>query len=241
MTWPANGLIAEAVEICTVCRSAGFSVRLFGGIAARVVGRAWFESHPEHQRRAKDIDLVGRKENLVQLQQILHQRGYQEIRQISLETEGTRAFFRRDEAVIDYSGDELVFAQRLPLRARLECDFPTLSLTDLLLEKLQIVSPRSEQIVDFLALVGSAAELNIEKQYFAEILGRNWGYWHSAELFLGCVHEYCLNEDLDEIRKAVTALEALVREVPRSLQWHVRSFFGEALPWHGVVEPMFGE
>jgi hypothetical protein len=233
-----NSLVREAIDICRTCRASGVEVRIFGGIAAAIVGQNWYSQHPEYRRRPKDIDLVGRRATLERFRTILRARGYEEDRRIALETEGQRALFTSAAATIDYSSDALCFAQELRVGDRLDRAFPTLPATDLILEKLQIVAPHPPQIFDFVAMLCSEPPQNLDSARMTQILGTQWCFWHSASRFLMEAKQSMNSRALLIEAGMIDELSKTLDQLPKSLRWKIRSWFSELLPWHDVVEPI---
>jgi hypothetical protein len=236
MTPSRETLIAEAIEICTICRTDGVEVRAFGGVAAAIVGEGWFRKYPERKRSLKDIDLIGRRKDLNRFRRTMQERDYRETRRIAIETEGDRALFGKDAVAVDFVSDALRFAQTLPVKDRLAKSFPTLSVSDLLLEKLQIADPQLPQLIDFFAILFSPKRSSIEADYIGRILGSNWGYWHSTNLFLEKARSVAKTEHFTDEIPLLVEFKGLVDSVPKTLAWKFRSWFGEHLPWHEVVE-----
>jgi len=230
--------IIEALAVCDAVRVAGGEVRLFGGVAAAIVGRPWFDSHPAFARRTRDIDLVGRKEHLKIVRDVLVDRGFREAPQVRVQTEGERAYFSRSDITIDFAGDELIFCQRLDVRDRLHLAYPTLPVTDLLLEKLQIVEPAEHNLADLLALIGSVGPATIDNAYVWRVLGARWGYWYSAKRFIERAKEFARRNAEESSIVTLNTLGQIIGSTPRTLRWRVRAAFGTTLPWYAPVEPL---
>jgi hypothetical protein len=231
-------LLSEAIDICSICRAGGIQVNIFGGVAAAIVGASWFSRHPEYRRKSKDIDLVGHRMTMDRLRSVLQERGYREERHVAIETEAQRALFLGPVAIIDFSSDVLRFAQELAVIDRLGLSFPTLSPTDLILEKLQIVSPKPPQIIDFIALLCGDRPQRVDGVRLEEVLGNQWPYWHSACLFLSEAREHARRQKLFDEVAAMDEFVEMITRLPKTFRWKVRSSFGEYLPWHSTVEPI---
>lgn len=234
-------IIQEAIDLCNECRRAGVEIRIFGGVAAAIISEDWFNRNLRFRRHHKDVDVVGRKEDLKSVRRIMAIRGYEEVKQIALQTEGERAVFGRKDCVIDFAGDDLSFCQRLPVRDRLALDFPTLSITDLALEKLQIVEPGPVQIIDFIALIISPKAESLDRIRLWSILGRSWGYWYSAKCFLKAAEVFASANGITEAIAHLHSFESWIDDTPRGICWRARSLFRTLIPWRAPVEPIDGE
>jgi hypothetical protein len=211
---------------------------MFGGIAAAIVGKDWFADHARYSRNHCDIDLVGRKEDLHILRRILAGRGYKEAKRVALETEGGRALFGRDGYAVDFAGDELSFCQRINIRSRLTLSYPTLSYSDLILEKVQIAAPPASKIMDFIAILCSVSPENLERPYLENILGRNWEFWHSASEFIRQATIVARAEGLADVKPRLADLAIFLDRLPKSIPWRLRAIFGTSISWHSPVESL---
>jgi hypothetical protein len=229
-------LIQEAVSLTNECRKAGGQVRIFGGIAAAMVGAKWFEKNPRYARTPGDIDLVGRKEDLTIFRRVAATRGYREAKHVVLETEGGRALFASDDCAVDFAGDEILFCQSIKVRSRLTLSYPTLSPGDLALEKLQIAEPSNPSFVDFIAIVSSVGVSGLDPLHLKTVLGNNWGFWYSAKRFLKRAKEFATNERLDDVVPMLIELDLILDSIRKSIRWRLRSLFGTLIPWHAPVE-----
>jgi len=151
---------------------------------------------------------------------------------------------------IDVFFDKLLVANHpLDFRGRLELDFPTLTPTDLLLEKLQIVNFSEKDMKDTLVLLlahqmgeEDGAGL-INARYIAGLLARDWGFWYTVTTNLKGVKELLPEMDLPQEEKGVIAqrvdrLIDRIEEEPKSLRWKTRARIGPKMRWYEPVETM---
>lgn len=100
--------------------------------------------------------------------------------------------------------DKLLAANHpIDFRGRLELDWPTISLTDILFEKVQIVSFSEKNLKGTLLLVrahalseGQAPEA-IDVRYITSLLAKDWGFW------------YIITTNFKGLRKAVLEMPSL--------------------------------
>jgi hypothetical protein len=87
----------------------------------------------------------------------------------------------------------------------LELDYPTISLVDLLLEKMQIVRINEKDIIDTIMLlrehdVGSSDDETINIDYMAKTCKSDWGLWKTVTALRSKVGERVKwYRDVDEV------------------------------------------
>jgi len=152
---------------------------------------------------------------------------------------------------LEFSHDVL-FGKR-PGNGRLELDYPTISLTDLVLEKLQIHRIGRKDLVDLLVIflgheVREGANGDREAVYaghIANLLADDWGFWYEStqnlektkQMLTQFVGEGHISQELaTRIRSRITALERSLQSVPKGRHWEKRAKVGTAKPWFREVE-----
>ncbi len=137
----------------------------------------------------------------------------------------TRNIFHHKQGLydVDIFYDKLNFSHPVvfgtaPGRGRLELDFPTITLTDIVLEKLQIHHINKKDLIDLMILFcGHELAEQDEKEkinlgYIAKTLAGDWGFWFDSstnlEKVLSIAIEFSQSgkvkiEDLDLLRKQI--------------------------------------
>ncbi len=158
---------------------------------------------------------------------------------------------------VDIFLDKLEFSHdvlfgRKPGNGRLELDFPTISVTDMVLEKLQIHQIARKDLVDlmilFLGHEAKSAEGDREAvgvEYITDLLADDWGFWYESMQNLGktrhllgaFVEEGKVPANLgDRILSRIGILETALRSAPKGRRWEKRAKIGAAKPWFREVE-----
>jgi hypothetical protein len=138
-----------------------------------------------------------------------------------------------------------------PGTGRLEIDYPTISPTDLVLEKLQIHQINRKDLVDLIMvfIVHDVQEQPgknaVDGPYIAEILSADWGFWYDATTNLGSV-KILIDEftKTGKLKAALsrTALERIdkllniITSHPKSRSWEKRAKAGTNKPWFKEVD-----
>lgn len=158
---------------------------------------------------------------------------------------------------VDVFFDKLEFSHDIdfgnkPGKGRLELDYPTITLTDLVLEKLQIHRINRKDLVDLAVLFhghglcdeGDTTKRDcIDADYIASILASDWGFWYDAVSNLNKLANFVSaelsNVDTDASRTVQERVRALINSIekkPKSKEWIKRSKIGTSKPWYREVE-----
>jgi len=157
---------------------------------------------------------------------------------------------------VDIFFDKLEFSHDVnfgnkPGKGRLDLDFPTITITDLVLEKLQIHQINMKDIIDLMVLfraydIATQFDKNvIDAGYISSILSDDWGFWFDAVNNLNKVKQFTdkfhkdgkLNiEDRNIITERVDKLLRIIEETPKTKKWIKRSKEGTSKPWYREVE-----
>jgi hypothetical protein len=152
---------------------------------------------------------------------------------------------------LEFSHD-VVFGKR-PGNGRLELDAPTISLTDMVLEKLQIHRIARKDLVDLIVLfLGHEVKTSangdhelVDAGHIANLLADDWGFWYEStqnlqktrQLLGTFVKEGKIPSDYaTRIEKRIGDLEATLQSVPKGRHWEKRAKVGTAKPWFREVE-----
>ncbi|MEM4614992.1 MAG: hypothetical protein QXN25_05295 [Desulfurococcaceae archaeon] len=151
---------------------------------------------------------------------------------------------------LEFSHD-IVFGNK-PGKGRLELDYPTISLADLLLEKLQIHKINRKDLVDLAVLLhghwlckerGERDRDCIDDDYVASVLASDWGFWYDAVLNLNKLASFVSAElsivDANAsktVQDRIRALMDSIEKKPKSKEWIKRSKIGTSKPWYREVE-----
>jgi hypothetical protein len=148
--------------------------------------------------------------------------------------------------VVDIFFDELYFCHPIPLRDRLHLDYPTITPTDLLLEKMQIVELNPKDIKDSLVLllehpIDASNSDAIDPSYIAELLAGDWGFYYTVTRNLEKLQPDAADYGgLDEsgweiVGERVKELQRAIEEEPKTTKWKIRARIGPRKRWYQEV------
>ena len=236
--------IAEAKRIIDAARAQGIVLRLLGGLAVRF----HCESLDFCERDHGDIDFVGHRRDANRIASLFADLGFEEIVHVREATGGRQLQFacecRHERDWAEFSGhldDHIdVFLETfkmdhaIDLGDRLELEEYTITVSDVLLTKLQMANLNEKDERDIFTLlqdleVGTSENPGaIDVTYVARLCARDWGLFHDVELNLERLSErldaYALEPaKRDRIRAAIERLQEAIETEPKSRGWRLRA------------------
>jgi hypothetical protein len=236
----ALGLVEDA-------REQGLELRILGSLAYRLHCPANIELFEQMKRDLTDIDLAARGDQRRDVRTWLEARGFVVDQDIVVATEGKRYCFTEPGSgtALDIFFDELYFCHPIPLRDRLELDYPTITPTDLLLEKMQIVELNPKDVKDSLVLLlehslDASGTDAIDHTYVARLLGADWGFYYTVTTNLERLRGHLGDGELDAgqaqiVEERIEALERAIEEEPKTGKWRMRARIGPRKRWYQEV------
>lgn len=240
-------MIGEAIKIVEAAQRRGVILRILGAIAIRLhsAGLDGFHSRLGRLENAgksfTDIDLVGYSSQYGEIRKLMEKELSFKISPQFLLLHGKeRLLYNHPENFyhVDIFLDKLIFSHDISFgrrgSGRLELDYPTITVTDLLLEKLQIHEINEKDIKDIIVLLrahplGRSDEDQVNLDYLVKILGDDWGFWKDATdnlrktlSFAGKYRESGLisAEDYREIEEKVVELLSTLESCPKTKKWY---------------------
>ena len=241
--------IEQAHQILDKARERQVTLRLLGAIAFHLSCPNFNYIQRETGRVFTDIDFMGYFKQMRDVERLFKEMGYSEDRRIK-SVPGLRRsiFFHSNQPWhSDVFYDVLEFSHEIDLRGRLEIDYPTLSLVDLLLEKMQIARINEKDVIDTLMLlreheVGETDDRTIGIGHLARCCKADWGLWKTVTTNLDKVdrltdkYDVLGTEDRQIIRQRLAKIHAHIdREAP-TIRWRLRSRIGERVQWYRDVD-----
>lgn len=241
--------IDRAYDILDMANECHLTLRLVGALAFHVHCPRYNYIQKETRRYFTDIDFMAYIEHKAAIENLFTELGYvADIRVKSVPHLKRSIFFTRDHRWhSDVFYDVLDFSHQIDFRGRLEIDYPTVSLVDLLLEKMQIVQLNEKDVIDTLMLlrehdVGSTDDEAVNVDYLAQVCRADWGLWKTVTTNLDKVdrliddYEVLTAHDREIIHDRLRRVVARIEQEPPTLRWKLRSRIGERLKWYRDVD-----
>ena len=182
--------LEEARRLTDEAQKRGLVLRVMGPIALHY----YFPDHVELYRQMErlgdrvftDIDYASYGKHRGKMIAFFESMGYQVEKRALMISGGSRhIYFGERIPMIDVFFDQLSYNHPIDYRGRLEIHPHCVSLTDLMLQKLQIVHINDKDLKDMmlLLLAGRVAESDqgaINGKYIAKLFSDDWGFYYTA-------------------------------------------------------------
>lgn len=239
-----------ALKLVEDAEKRGIQLRILGSIAYRLQCPTNLHLFQDMARVLTDVDFGALKSQNQEIREFFLSQGYRPDEGVYVASEGARHIYLHPETNlnVDVFANELYFCHRIPFEGRLDIDYPTISTTDLLLEKMQIVEINLKDFKDTLVLMlehplGSPADSNkhIDVRYICDIMSRDWGFYYTFTMNLKRVPDYIsefpaiTEHEGETIRSRVNGLLEAIEVAPKSMKWKVRAKIGTRALWYQEV------
>lgn len=124
--------------------------------------------------------------------------------------------------------------------------YPTITLSNIFLEKTQIVELTEKDIKDVIILlreheVGDTEKETVNARYIANLLSRDWGFYYTVTTNLNRIKEHprryevLTEEDHKGVANKIEEVLQAIEEEPKSLKWRMRAKIGTKKKWYTEV------
>ncbi len=243
----------EAIRIAEVGNSKGIILRVMGACAIRIHCSNSQNILDSLQRMITDVDFMSYNKFEERIDQLFKELGYQ--------SEGEMAKFYshmygqvrsgyvdpKTQRKVDVFFDRLEMCHTIDFKNRLEIDFPTLSVSDLLLEKMQIVRINEKDVKDALVLihehdVGEEDKETVNSKYISRLLAEDWGFYYTVTTNLKKLKTLLPQYDVFSGDSKTTIMHRIdkmlnsIEEQPKSMKWKMRARIGTSRKWYADVD-----
>jgi len=243
---PLESLSEEAERILNGAQRLGITLKLLGGVA--VSKRCPSASKPPLSRRYVDIDAMGKRKETAKINQLFKELGYKPRERFNA-LQNSRLIFNdlANQRRVDVFLDTFEMCHKFNFRDRLDLEPKTISLSDLLSTKLQIVEINQKDIKDIFALlldheVSKEEALDkLNATYIAKLCAEDWGVYKTFTMNLSKLAGYTASIGLDEeqtkrVSERAEALRNSIEAAPKNMGWKMRARVGERRRWYELPE-----
>jgi len=250
---PLTDFIQEAMRIVKLAEKRGIILRVMGACSIRLHCPKYEYLHKELGRELSDIDFASYDAHKPKMEKFFETVGYKPRKYITSDwayvTGGAQRRHIYDDMenkrVTDIFFDKLEMCHTIDFRGRLELDYPTITLADIVLEK-QIVKLAEKDVKDVFVLfreheVGEKDKEMVNARYIARLLSRNWGFYYTLTTNLNRVKEFsrryeALTErDHQDVTTKIDKLLEVIEKEPKSMGWKMRAKIGTRKKWYTEV------
>jgi hypothetical protein len=243
--------LEEARRLTDEAQKQGIVLRVMGPIALHF----YFPEHVDLYRRMErlgervftDIDYAAYSKHRGKIVPFFEKQHYEIERRSAMLSGGERhIFFSPVIPMIDVFYDRLNYNHPIDYRGRLEIHPHCVSLTDLLLQKLQIVQINDKDLKDGMLLllaakVGESDTGMMNAKYVAKLMADDWGFYYTSTTNLGKVKaaaegvKALTTEQRTVIGQKADQLLEAIEKAPKSGKWKSREKIGTKKPWYNEV------
>jgi hypothetical protein len=245
--FPFDLLASEHERILKKAQSKGITIRLLGAMAFELHCSQYAVLRRELGRKLSDLDYAALSKQWGPLIDVMKDLGYEfDERRAMLHGLDRVIFFHPEGIRVDVFFDRLDMCHNIDFRDRLQIDPETISLADLLLEKMQIVRITEKDIIDMiiLCLANPITENDegINATYIAKRLSHDWGFYFTATTNLKRIQNEFLDRyhqlseaDRNLVRSRIAQLLSHIEAIPKTTAWRLRSQIGPRVKWYKDV------
>jgi len=238
-------LVNEGIKLVEEAKRRDIVARLMGAIAFRIHCPQFGYLHDLLERKLTDVDIAARSNQKSKIISLFRELG------MALDTQtliaANRYIFKEGEFEVDVFFDRLEMCHIIDFRKRLDLDYPTIPLAELLLEKMQIVQINEKDIKDSIVLlrehpIGAGDNETLNVSYVAKLLSQDWGFYYTATTNLAktrsSVEKYdrLQSGDVSDVQKKIDELQAAIDSEPKSVSWKMRAQIGPSKKWYRDVQ-----
>jgi len=266
---PTRVFMQEAENLVEQARNRDIVLRVVGGLGIALKCKVFREFGARLGRAGtgiaqgqeySDIDLVSYKKFRDRVKSFFNDLGYAKRRATLSSAASERQIYYHPKAwfYVDVFFDRLLVANHpIDFTSRLELDYPTVTPTDFLLEKIQMWEAFSaKDLKDCLLLLKSCPVQDkdeLDSEYIAKLLAQDWGFWYTATTNLKKIHGFIAEldkygveagidptqisiDDRKEISGKIENILMSIDDEPKTFGWKMRAKIGDKKKWYNPVE-----
>lgn len=244
-----SGFFESAVAIVEAAKKMGIQLRLLGAAAI------YYQCPKSNllgdllKRRLTDLDFITLSKYVSRIPELFSSLKFVPNERVNTLYGANRQIYSdpSNSRHVDIFFDRLSFNHVIDLTRRLDLDPVTISLADLLLEKLQIVKINEKDVKDVIVLMrehgledGSAGQL--DARYVAKLLANDWGFYYTATTNIKKVRDYLGGiqslsaADKESVIRGIDDLAQKIESEPKSFKWNMRARLGTRILWYTEAE-----
>jgi len=269
---PTKVFIQEAENIVEEAEKKGLVLRIMGGLGVAMHCQEFRDFAIKLSRTGtgvvkgqeySDIDFMAYRKHRNKIKDFFSDREYAKRRATLSSAASERQIYYHPKGwfYVDVFYDKLIVANHpVNFKGRLELDHPTITVTDMLLEKIQMWEAFSvKDLKDCLVLLKThkveekGGKESIGASYIAKLLSGDWGFWYTATTNLKKINRFISEidklgaeaeidpknfekEDREKITGEIEKLLERIDREPKSFKWKMRSKVGTTKKWYNPVE-----
>ena len=239
---PISEITEEAVRILDAANAEEIPLRLLGGLAIYMKAPS-AQTHHQLKRTYKDLDFVTLSKYNAKTKALFMKLGYVGNKTFNALHGHQRLLFwdEKHGRQVDIFVDKMQMCHNLDFRSRLHLDEHTLTPSDLMLTKLQIVEVNEKDILDVMALFidfdVEDTEQAINASYISSLISNDWGLNKTLDTNLKKMKTFAVEREFPSyVAERIDKLLQDMEKKPKSLSWKARAMVGERVRWYELPE-----
>jgi hypothetical protein len=241
----------EARRLTDEAQKQGLILRVMGPIALYFYFPQYIDLYRGMERLGEkvftDIDYASYGKNRGKIVPFFEKQGYELEKRAAMMSGGNRHIYYSDRIpMIDVFFDKLDYNHLINYKGRLEIHPYCVSLTDLLLQKLQIVKINDKDLKDAMLLllaaqIGEDENNKINLKYVAKLMSDDWGFFYTSTMNLNKVQASVTgvpvlsDQERILINEKAEAMIKIIQNEPKSGKWKGRAKTGASKIWYKEV------
>jgi len=244
-----SAFFKDALAIIEAAKQKGIEMRLMGATAIYYRCPGSENLNQSMNRTLTDLDFVTLSKYVSHIPDLFSHLAYDANERVNTMFGLTRQIYTAKQGGrhVDVFMDKLSFSHVIDLTHRLEIDPVTLTLADLLLEKMQIAKINEKDLKDTVILL-LGHELSdkdgdtINTKYVAKLLSDDWGFYYTVTSNLKTTREYAekltllSSEEKAIVMRKIDTLLSQIEKQGKSIKWRMRAKAGTRMPWYDETE-----
>lgn len=236
--------IAKAEEMVKLAEEAGIPLRIIGATAIYIHSPNHAYIHESLKREISDVDFISYRKYWNKIRELFRNNNWDEPAAYMMAVTDRNIFISKEHEGLhsDVFYDKLSFCHDIPFEGRLEQDYPTIPLAELLLEKMQIVKINEKDIIDTIVLLaehdlGKSDKETINLEIITKLLAKDWGFYYTVTTNLKKVDEFVTGysiseEDKKVVKERISRLLTAIEKEPKTMAWKIRAKVGPSKKWY---------
>jgi hypothetical protein len=245
-----EAFLAEGKRIIDAARQADIVMRVMGPLALHYYFPEQIELYARLERLGEryftDIDYAAYGKNSGKMPKFMETLGYECDLPTMMSSGKTRhIYYAGPVPMIDVFFDKLDYCHEVLYKDRLELDPYSVTLADIMLQKLQIweINDKDLKDIEYLlttAEIGDDDTDKINQTYIARRFADDWGFWYTATTNFGRVKEHVDNvpaftpEQRQHIKDRCDQFLARIEAEPKTKGWNKRAKKGTSKLWYNT-------
>lgn len=227
-------IVEQGIALVDAANDKDVPLRLLGGAAIFLHCPAAVSAGP--YRQIADLDAITLKSGVQGTTRVAESLGFTPDTRFNAMHGDRRLIFHGPPGKLDVFVEAFEMCHTIQLGHRLMLETRTLTVTDLLLTKLQIVQLNTKDLQDMVAIfsehdLASGPGDHIDVAYLSSLMGGDWGLWRTTTGTLARVAE-----TEPSVAKKARALKDAFDRTPKNLSFKLRARLGERVRWYELPD-----